>query len=48
MKRKQPTKSSILRAVASSTAIATGQPVKTIEALLKTKNSQFRHLKLAQ
>jgi len=38
----------IRRAVASSTAIETGQPVKTIEARLKAKNSKFQHLKLAR
>jgi len=36
------------RAVASSTAIETGQPVKTIETLLKTKKSKFQNLQLAR
>ncbi len=51
MKTKSPTKSPtqthIRRAVASSTAIETGQPVKAIEALLKAKSSKFQHLMLA-
>jgi len=51
MKNKSPTKSSIQarirRAVASSTAIETGQAVKTLESRLKAKSSKFQHLKLA-
>ncbi|NYT45681.1 hypothetical protein H0A64_12720 [Alcaligenaceae bacterium] len=37
----------IIRAVASSTAIETGQPVKDLEALLKMQSSKFQHLSLA-
>ncbi len=37
----------IQRAVASSTAIETGTPVKTLETVLKEKTSKFQHLKLA-
>ena len=38
----------IQRAVASSTAIETGKPVKTLEAVLKAQTSKFQHLKLAR
>ena len=52
MKAKQPDKSirrnQIQRAVASSTAIETGTPVKTLEARLKAQNSKFQHLQLAR
>jgi len=37
----------IKRAVASSTAIETGTPVKNLEAVLKARASKFKHLKLA-
>ncbi len=37
----------IIRAVASSTAIETGQPVKDLEALLKMQSSKFQQLSLA-
>ena len=37
----------IKRAVASSTAIETGTPIKALEALLKAQSSKFQHLKLA-
>lgn len=37
----------LLRAVASSTAIETGQPIKSLETLLKSGKSKFQHLKLA-
>jgi len=51
MKRDQPSEATrrqrIQRAVASSTAIETGTPVKTLEAILKTQSSKFQHLKLA-
>ena len=40
-------KAKILRAVASSTAIETGQTIKKIEATLKSKKSKFKHLELA-
>jgi hypothetical protein len=36
------------RAVASSTAIETGQPIDRIERLLSARNSKFRHLALAR
>ncbi len=38
----------IQRAVASSTAIETGTPVKALEAVLKARSSKFQHLKLAE
>ncbi|NYT37768.1 hypothetical protein ERD78_12865 [Allopusillimonas soli] len=37
----------IIRAVASSTAIETGQPVKELEAFLKAQTSKFQQLSLA-
>ncbi|MFV2058467.1 MAG: hypothetical protein ACC707_18540 [Thiohalomonadales bacterium] len=40
-------KARILRAVASSTAIETGQTIKKIEATLKSKKSKFNKLELA-
>ena len=43
----EESRSSLLRSVASSTAIETGQDIKEIEATLKAKNSKFQHLKLA-
>jgi len=44
---KRPDKSAIIRAVASSTAIETGQPIAEIERTLRTKSGKFRHLSLA-
>jgi len=40
-------KARIMRDVASSTAIETGQNIKKIEATLKSKKSKFENLKLA-
>jgi len=40
-------RSRILRAVASSTAIETGQSIKELEAFLKAQKSKFKNLKLA-
>ncbi|MFW5452920.1 hypothetical protein [Thioalkalivibrio sulfidiphilus] len=37
----------LIRAVASSTAIETGESIQAIEQRLKTGRSRFRHLKLA-
>ena len=45
--KKVPSRQAILRAVASSTAIETGQRVQQLERLLRTKRSPFRHLNLA-
>jgi len=41
-------KARIIRAVASSTAIETGQSIKVLEASLKSKSSKFQHLTLAK
>ncbi len=40
-------KARILRAVASSTAIETGQSIKVLEDTLKSKHNKFKHLMLA-
>jgi len=48
MKNKTTSRERILRAVASSTAIETGQSIKKIEASLKTKKSKFKNLELAR
>ena len=40
-------KNQIYRAVASSTAIETGESIREIEKKLKNKNSKFKKLKLA-
>jgi len=40
-------RSRILRAVASSTAIETGQSIQKLETLLKSKKSKFERLTLA-
>ena len=45
--RKKPTIQAIRRAVASSTAIETGQSVDEIERKLKAKPDRFRHIHLA-
>lgn len=46
--RKQlPTASRIIRAVASSTAIETGQSIKELEARLQAQDSKFQQLSLA-
>lgn len=37
----------LIRAVASSTAMETGESVASIEARLKSGNRRFKHLKLA-
>lgn len=37
----------VIRAIASSTAIETGQSIEVIERKLKSKNSKFLHLSLA-
>ncbi len=41
-------KACIIRSVASSTAIETGQSIKELEATLKSKNSKFKNLPLAK
>ncbi|MBB5216368.1 hypothetical protein [Parapusillimonas granuli] len=42
-----PAQTRIIRAVASSTAIETGQPIKELEALLKAQTSKYQQLSLA-
>jgi hypothetical protein len=41
-------KARIIRSVASSTAIETGQSIKTLEDTLKAKSNKFKHLNLAK
>lgn len=43
----QPRKAAIVRAIASSTAIETGQSIAQIERTLRAKTGKFRHLSLA-
>jgi hypothetical protein len=45
--RKVPSRDAIVRAVASSTAIETGQRIATIEAKLRNGQTQAAHLSLA-
>lgn len=46
--RKKPSMAAVRRAVASSTAIETGQNIQTLEQKLKQPNPQrFAHIKLA-
>jgi len=47
LSKKKITQSDLFRSVASSTAIETGQKIKTLETMLKAKNSKFYHLTLA-
>ncbi|MCU0119841.1 hypothetical protein N8H74_16380 [Pseudomonas sp. B2M1-30] len=42
------TNETLIRAIASSTAIETGQSVEAIERKLKDKTSKFSHLSLAR
>ncbi len=46
-KHKAPSKAAIVRAVASSTAIETGQRIAAIEAALQNGSKKFPHLSLA-
>jgi len=43
----QPTATRIIRAVASSTAIETGQSIKELETRLQAQDSKFQQLSLA-
>lgn len=45
---KTPGKQAIIRAVASSTAIETGQSIAQIERTLRAGNSKFSHVTLAR
>lgn len=44
----KPLKAAIVRAVASSTAIETGQRIDVLERQLRAASSKFGHLKLAR
>lgn len=44
----KPTRDAIVRAVASSTAVETGQPIGKIERTLRTRGGKFSGLKLAR
>lgn len=46
--RKIPSKQAIRRAVASSTAIETGQSVKVIERKLRDRSGNYRNVSLAE
>ena len=50
--RKRPSgerlKAAIVRSVASSTAIETGQRIEKIERMLRSGSSKYSHLKLAR
>ena len=45
--QKPPSRKAIIRAVASSTAIETGQSIAQLERMLRKKTSKFRHIALA-
>jgi len=45
---KAPTRSAIIRAIASSTAIETGQGIAHIERVLREKRSKYRKIALAK
>lgn len=45
---KKPSRQAIVRAVASSTAIETGKPVRQLEKLLRDKPARLRTLVLAK
>jgi hypothetical protein len=47
-KRKQPSLKALLRSVASSTAVETGQSVAQIEQKLQRPTQRFAHIKLAR
>ena len=44
---KTPAQTRIIRAVASSTALETGQSIKDLESALKSETSKFQNLRLA-
>ena len=46
--KKKLTADTLIRAIASSTAIETGQSVETIERKLKVRSSKFLNLSLAK
>ncbi len=45
---KKPSPKAVLRAVASSTAVETGQKVATLEQKLQASTQRFAHIKLAR
>ena len=47
VKNEQQLKARIIRSIASSTAIETRQSIKVLETALKSKNSKFKNLSLA-
>lgn len=47
-KAAKPTRDAIVRAVASSTAIETGQPIGKIERALRARGGKFSGLRLAR
>jgi len=46
--RKKPSQKAVLRAVASSTAVETGQNVAQLEQKLRQPSTRFAHIKLAR
>jgi len=46
--RKKPSRKAVLRTVASSTALETGQSVAELEQRLKQGSAKFPHIKLAR
>lgn len=46
--RTKPLRQSVLRSVASSTAVETGQPVADLEAKLRRSARRFAHITLAR
>ena len=43
----KPSRSDIMRSVATSTAVETGQPSASVEASLESARKKFAHLRLA-
>jgi hypothetical protein len=48
LQRKQPSLKAVMRAVASSTAVETGQNVAQLEQKLRQPQNRFAHIKLAR
>lgn len=48
LKRKQPSLKALMRAVASSTAVETGQSVAQLEQKLRQPSQRVAHIKLAR
>jgi hypothetical protein len=47
-KSKAPTRKALIRAIASSTAVETGQSIQALEKKLLLNNLRFAHIKLAR